>query len=60
MRVREPGGHVLAPQELGDLVAVGRREDAADDGDAERAADLARRVVDRRAHTRLRRAAASP
>ena len=39
---------------------VERRHDAADDGDAERAAELARRVVDGRADVRRARAGASP
>ncbi len=36
-----------AVQEVGDFVALDRRQNAADDGDAERAAHLTRRVVDR-------------
>ena len=52
-------GHAVG-ERVGELRRVQRRHDAADDGDAERAAELARRVVDRGADVRPRRAGASP
>ena len=59
-RVRRAGVDRLAGEELGHLRPVDRREHAPDDRDAERAADLARRVVHRRADAGLARAAGSP
>ena len=68
---RGDGRRDAVGERVGELRRVQRRHDAADDGDAERAAELARRVVDggadvralgrERAHDRLgRRGAREP